>query len=92
MSDKSYPDAPRKPYWTRGAKTARHTYFYPADDLPGVLLFGLIAVLGAAAVVVAARHILISEAIVRRDGTLLGIGLLAFALGSVQGYRLWRDL
>jgi hypothetical protein len=81
-----------KPYWTRGAKTKWHTYFYPANDLPGVLLFGLIALLGAAAVVVAARHILISDTIVRRDGTLLGIGLFAFVLGSVQGYRLWRDL
>ena len=84
-------DPPRKPYWTRGAKTGRHTYFTPADDLPGVLLFGLIAVLGAVAVVVAARHFLASEAVLRRDGMLLGIGLGLVVLGSVQGWRLWRE-
>jgi hypothetical protein len=81
----------RQPYWTHGARTKWHTYFTPADDRPGVLLFGLIAALGAVALVVAARHILNAEALVRRDGVLLAIGLAAFVLGSVQGYRLWRE-
>jgi hypothetical protein len=81
----------KKSYWTRGAKTAWHTYYYPANDLPGVLLFGVIALLGVVAIVVAARHILIRDAIVSRDGTLLGIGLFACVLGCVQAYRLWRE-
>ena len=90
MSGKSGIDPPRKPYWTRGAKTKRHLYYTPGNDLPGVLLFGLIAVLGLVALVVAARHILVSAAVVRRDGILLGIGLGMFLLGTVQGYRFWR--
>ena len=90
MSGKSGIDPPRKPYWTRGAKTKRHLYYTPGNDLPGVLLFGLIAVLGVVALVVAARHILVSEAVVRRDGTLLVIGLSLLVLGTVQGCRLWR--
>jgi len=91
VSDKMGFDPPRKPYWTRGAKTKRHTYYMPANDLPGVLLFGLIAVLGVAALVVAARHILMSAAVVRRDGTLLVIGLGMLVLGAAQAYRLWRE-
>ena len=91
MSDKMGFDPPRKPYWTRGAKTKRHTYYMPANDLPGVLLFGLIAVLGAVALVVAALHILVSAAVTRRDGALLGIGLGLLVLGAAQAYRLWRE-
>jgi len=90
VSDKRGFDPPRKPYWTRGARTKRHTYCFPADDLPGVLLFGLIAVLGAVALIVSARHILVNEAVGRRDVTLLVIGLAMLVLGTVQGYRLWR--
>ena len=91
MSDQTGSEPPRKPYWTRGAKTRWHTYFYAANDLSGVLLFGLIAVLGAVAVVVAARHIFMSGMLVRRDGTLLAIGGISLLLGGVQGCRLWRD-
>ena len=90
MSGKIGIDPPRKPYWTRGAKTKRHTYYTPGNDLPGVLLFGLIAVLGAVALIVAAWHILATEAVGRRDVTLLVIGLAMLVLGTVQGYRLWR--
>ena len=90
MSDKTGFDPPQKPYWTRGARTKWHSYYYPASDLPGVLLFGLIAALGMVALVVAARHILMSAAVERRDGLLLVIGLGMFVLGTVQGCRLWR--
>jgi hypothetical protein len=90
VSDKIGFDPPPKSYWTRGARTQRHIYFSPADDLPGMLLFGLIAVLGAVALVVAARHILLSNAFVWRDGLLLLFGLVLLVLGTVQGYRMWR--
>jgi len=91
VSDKTGFDPPQKPYWKRGARTKWHSYYYPASDLPGVLLFGLIAALGMMALVVAARHILMSAAVVRRDGTLLVIGLGMLVLGAAQAYRLWRE-
>jgi len=91
MSDDLGFRPPRKAYWTRSAKTRWHIYFNATDDLPGVLLFGVIAVLGAAAIFVAARHVLMSGALVRSDGALLAVGGFAFVLGGVQGYRLWRN-
>lgn len=88
MSD---PEPPKQPYWIRGPRTRHHIYYTPSSNLPGVLLFALIALLGALAVAVAVRHLLDTHVLVRKDAVLLSVGLFAFLLGGVQGVRLWRE-
>ena len=82
---------PKEPYWRRGASGRYHTYYTPATNLPGVLLMGLIAVLGALAVVIAVRHGLHSTPVARRDVVLGLCGVGAFAVGCVQAFKLWSE-
>ena len=82
-SDKSQ----RNRYWTRFGATRRHTYYLPANNLPGILLFGLIGLAGLALACVAAWH-LWKGMDTRRDWWLVGIGLGLAWLAIVQGRKL----
>jgi hypothetical protein len=47
----------RKPFWTRIASTRRHVYYAPANNVPGLILFGVLGVGGLVALSVGAWHL-----------------------------------
>ncbi|HVY24030.1 MAG TPA: hypothetical protein VG962_11830 [Steroidobacteraceae bacterium] len=79
-----------KSYWVAGARTRRHRYFYPRNNMPGILLFGVIAVLGCLTLVVAMRHYMVARSLTNPDFVLGVIGLFAVLLSIYQSWKLWR--
>ena len=77
-------------YWRRVGATRRHIYYVPNNNLPGMLLFGLIGVGGASSVVAATWH-LWQGTETSRDGWLVGIGVGLVWLAVAQGRRLLKD-
>lgn len=77
-------------FWRPGAKTRWHSYFQPRTNIPGVLLFGLIGLLGAFALAVAGWSAIAHGALARSDATLGAVGLVALALGAWQARALAR--
>jgi len=80
-----------KPYWTLVTRTKRHVYFRSRNNVPGILLFVLIAALGCVALTVGVRHILVADAIQHSDKVLVAIGLGMLILGVYEGCQLWRE-
>jgi hypothetical protein len=91
MNDPTDPPDKRPPYWIRGERTRRHSYFYPRDDRAGFALMLFIAVLGLLALIFGIRGMLGSPQPQRRDMILSGIGLLSAVLGLYQANRLRRS-
>ncbi|MBU6269423.1 MAG: hypothetical protein KGN34_17890 [Sphingomonadales bacterium] len=81
---------PRRPWFRLVARTKRHTYYRAVSNVPGMLLFALIVVLGAAALVAAVRDYRHLHMLVREDRILGGIGLFLIVLGIWQGVKLAR--
>ena len=79
-------------FWRRGARTARHIYFYPANDLPGVVLLALIAVAGLAMVGLGVFHLTSSPRAGSRDLVLTIVGAALALIGTIQSFRLARGL
>ena len=46
-----------KPFWTRIASTRWHTYYAPANELPGLILFSVLGIGGLAALSVGGWHL-----------------------------------
>ena len=77
-------------YWKRGARTGRHIYFYPANDLPGVVLLALIGVAGLVMAALGVFHLATSPRAGIRDLVLAIVGAPLALVGLVQAYRLAR--
>jgi hypothetical protein len=75
-------------YWIRGARTRRHSYFYPADNRAGFTLMLLIGVLGLIALGIGMMHILGTSSVRRDDVILAAIGIVAASIGLYQANRL----
>ncbi len=88
MQQPKEPKSPR--WWTRGPRTSRHLYFYPTNNVPGVLLFALIFLLGCWALAIVIFHAMKTEHLVRQDVVLAGIGVVSATLGLAQIRRLLK--
>ncbi|MES1189833.1 MAG: hypothetical protein ABUS47_02015 [Steroidobacter sp.] len=86
--DNNQPDDDQ-PYWIRVARTRRHIYYRARNNVPGMLLFGIIAVLGCVALIVGARHIIMAKSVQHPDVVLVIVGMGALLLGIYQGWQLW---
>jgi hypothetical protein len=84
-------DVPKEKWWVKDPQTARHIYLNPTNSVPGMVLFGLIALLGCLAIVVAARNVIRDQVLHREDALLGGVGLFCCVLAAFQFRRLLRD-
>jgi len=80
-----------KRWWTRGARTSRHIYFYPTNNVPGVILFAFIVLLGCAALAVAVVRSTHSRHLDSQNAVLGGVGIFCIVLGAAQISRLIRN-
>ena len=76
--------------WRLAARTKRHAYWKPSSNLPGVLLFALIALLGGVALAATGWKAMANGALGHDDSVLGVIGLFCLALGVWQGFSLAR--
>ena len=80
----------RKPFWTRIASSRWHVYYAPANELPGLILFGVIGIGGLTALLVGAWH-LHGAARSRQDWILATIGVALIWLSIAQISKLHRS-
>jgi hypothetical protein len=77
-------------WWRRGRQTRLHVYYEPTSNVQGILLFSLLAILGAIAVIIAGIHDLQTHSDQHENRVLGGIGLFCLVLALVQIRNLMR--
>ncbi|MGV7120435.1 hypothetical protein [Sphingopyxis sp. 550A] len=75
---------PSGKWWRRGTRSRYHSYYHPATNRQGRLLFCLIAMLGLAALGFTAFHMLRQHALSHDDRVLGTIGIACVLLGVWQ--------
>jgi hypothetical protein len=78
----------RRRFWTRIVNTRRHVYYAPGNDLPGLILFGVLGIAGLAALAVGAWH-LRGAARSWQDWILVIVGAALVWLAIAQIRKLW---
>lgn len=81
---------PKRPWFRLQGRSRRHTYYRAVSDVPGILLFALITLLGLAALGAAGWHWHASHRFVHADRVMAGIGVFLVVLGAWEGVKLAR--
>lgn len=81
---------PRKPWFGPPLRGRRNTYYRAISNTPGILLFALIAALGAIALGFAGLHVWQGRPLGHDDMVLGGVGIGFLTLGLVQAIGLAR--
>ncbi len=71
-------------WWRRGDRTRRHIYYRPTTNRQGKFLFALIALLGLAALGIAAFNMMRLHTLTHDDSVLGAVGIACILLGIWQ--------